>query len=72
MKKNIEKVEINKKRLKIILTKLKNKNTESRGITLVALTITIIVLLILARNKYCNVNRRQWNIKKGRRSERTN
>ena len=30
------------------------------GITLIALVITIIVLLILARSKYSNVNRTKW------------
>lgn len=34
---------------------------ENEGITLIALVITIIVLLILARNKYNNINRKQWN-----------
>ncbi len=29
---------------------------KNKGITLIALVITIIVLLILARNKYCNAN----------------
>ena len=31
---------------------------KERGITLIALVITIIVLLILARSKHCYVNRR--------------
>lgn len=31
---------------------------ESKGITLIVLVITIIVLLILARSKYSNANRR--------------
>ena len=35
----------------------------SKGITLIALVITIIVLLILARSGYCNTNRREWNTK---------
>ena len=42
----------------------KNKKilkTKERGITLIALVITIIVLLILARSKHCNANRRKWN-----------
>ena len=30
----------------------------NKGITLIALVVTIIVLLILARNKYFNANRR--------------
>ena len=34
--------------------KWKNAN---KGITLIALVITIVVLLILARSKYSNVNR---------------
>ncbi len=36
------------------------------GITLIALVITIIVLLILARSKHGNINRRKWNINAGR------
>ena len=31
---------------------------KNNGITLIALVITIIVLLILARSKYCNADRR--------------
>ena len=46
MKKNIEKIK-NKK--------IKQNN---RGITLIALIITIIVLLILARRKHSNTYRR--------------
>ena len=37
---------------------------ENKGITLIALVVSIIVLLILARNKHNNVNRSEWNIKK--------
>ena len=52
--------------------KLKNKKVKKeRGITLIALVITIIVLLILARSKYSNVNRRKWNIRKIKRGKRT-
>jgi Tfp pilus assembly protein PilE len=36
---------------------------EKNGITLIALVVTIIVLLILARNIYKYVNRTKWNIK---------
>lgn len=32
---------------------------EAKGITLIALVVTIVVLLILARNKYCNFSRGQ-------------
>ena len=42
------------------MRKTKEKK-ENEGITLIALVITIIVLLILARNKYNNINRKQWN-----------
>ena len=35
-----------------------------KGITLVSLVITIIVLLILARGNNINSNRRQWNNRK--------
>ena len=34
------------------------KRLSNKGITLIALVITIIVLLILARSKHCYVNRR--------------
>ena len=34
----------------------------TKGITLIALVITIIVLLILARSNNCNANRAEWNI----------
>ena len=36
-----------------------NKN----GITLIALVVTIIVLLILARSEYKYANRSEWNTK---------
>ena len=38
-------------------------NKRERGITLIALVVTIIVLLILARNKYWYANRAEWNFK---------
>ena len=34
---------------------------KNNGITLIALVITIIVLLILARSKFSNANRTKWN-----------
>ncbi len=37
-------------------------NKRDRGITLIALVVTIIVLLILARCEYINANRAKWNI----------
>jgi len=37
------------------LKKSRTKNDKSSGITLIALVITVIVLLILARNFYINV-----------------
>ena len=43
-----------------------NIKKQAKGITLIALVITIIVLLILARSKYSNANRRQWIIKQGK------
>ena len=49
------------------ITKVKGK----KGITLIALIVTIIVLLILARSKYSNANRRQWIIKQGTRGKYT-
>ncbi len=42
---------------------LKEKFKMNKGITLIALVVTIIVLLILARNKYYDVNRAKWNFK---------
>ena len=42
---------------------MKSKAQNKKGITLIALVVTIIVLLILARSKYINVNRTKWNIK---------
>ena len=41
------------------MTKAKNEY----GITLIALVVTIIVLLILARHKYKYANRTKWGIK---------
>lgn len=49
----------NKDRLNNLFKKI---NYKTNGITLIALVITIIVLLILARSKYCDFNRRKWNI----------
>ena len=42
---------------------LEKRLKNNTGITLIALVVTIIVLLILARNKYKYVNRTKWNIK---------
>ena len=39
------------------------KYEENTGITLIALVVTIIVLLILARCKHKYANRSKWNIK---------
>ena len=39
------------------------KQNNKAGITLIALIVTIIVLLILARYIDCNFSRRKWNIK---------
>ncbi|MEI3391623.1 MAG: hypothetical protein V8R39_00730 [Clostridia bacterium] len=39
------------------------KIKQDKAITLIALVVTIIVLLILARNKYKYVNRTKWNTK---------
>ena len=44
----------------------------SKGITLIALVITIIVLIILARSKHINANRREWNINASRKSKGRN
>ena len=42
---------------------MKNKIMENKGITLIALVVTIIVLLILARNINKYANRTEWNTK---------
>lgn len=42
---------------------LKSTLKRNKGITLIALVVTIIVLLILARNKHKYANRAKWNIK---------
>ena len=39
---------------------MRTKLKENKAITLIALVITIIVLLILARSKYCNAYRWKW------------
>lgn len=39
---------------------LKNTLKRSKGITLIALVVTIVVLLILARNKYKHANWAKW------------
>lgn len=36
---------------------------KDKGITLIALVVTIIIIMILARNKCFNVNRGKWNFK---------
>mgnify|MGYP004523296641 FL=1 len=38
-------------------------NIKEKGITLIALVVTIIILLILARHKCKYVNRSEWNTK---------
>ena len=39
------------------------REIKNKGITLIALVVTIIVLLILARDINCNANRTEWNFK---------
>ena len=36
---------------------------KDKGITLIALVVTIIIIMILARDKCFNVNRTKWNFK---------
>ena len=55
-------LEIQMKNLKGVNLKMK-KIANNRGITLIALVVTIIVLLILARCKYKYANRTKWDIK---------
>ena len=45
---------------------------KERGITLIALVITIIVLLILARSYNCGTIRREWNFNKSSRFKTKN
>lgn len=47
-----------------------NRNRQEKGITLIALVITIIVLLILARSNNKYANGRQWNTRKSWTSEK--
>lgn len=46
--------------------KIKNVINSNKAITLIALVVTIIVLLILARSNHCNINWRKWNFNAGR------
>ena len=48
------------------------KQIKEKGITLIALVITIIVLLILARSSDKHISRRQWNNRKSCKSKRRN
>ena len=61
---------------KSITKKMKKEKIKRKGevnlksqkaITLIALVITIIVLLILARGKHSNTNWTKWNINEGKR-----
>ena len=45
---------------------------KDKGITLIALVVTIIIIMILARDKCFNVNREKWNFKYGNRGKRKN
>ena len=56
MKKYMKKCDFSK-RLKNEKGLKEEKRKSNRGITLIALVVTIIVLLILARCKYTNANR---------------
>ena len=59
-----ERLNLYKRKVKIGGRKMLNKALKrNKGITLIALVVTIIVLLILARCKYINANRAKWNIK---------
>lgn len=51
---------------------LKRKFKGGKGITLIALVVTIIVILLLARSKHNNANRSKWNIKQSIRIKRAN
>jgi len=45
------------------------RDKKIKGITLISLVITIIVLLILARSNNSNINRGQWDNRKSRRGK---
>ena len=45
------------------------KKLNNKGITLITLVITIIVLLILARSINCYVNWRKWNFNTSKKSK---
>ena len=49
-----------------------NKKEMTKGITLIALVVTIMVLLILVRSFNINDNRGKWNFKSGNQSKRRN
>ena len=55
----------------IVNMKEKSWVNNKRGITLIALVITIIVLLILARNINNDINRGKWDNKKSIKGRRT-
>ena len=60
MQKNIINLKNGEEKMrKNFITNKKNKIKE-RGMTLLALVVTVIVLLILARSKHTNGSRRQW------------
>lgn len=42
------------------------------GVTLISLVVTIIILLILARNYNCIIIRRKWYNKESKRGKRSN
>lgn len=73
-----EKEHNKKTNLNIIQDVLTEKNEMSKfirrknGITLIALVVTIIVLLILARNNNFNIKWRKWNIWKCKKVKRSN
>ena len=55
-------------------TKVKGKENlkGQKAITLIALVVTIIVLLILARGKHSNTNWTKWNINTGEQRKNRN
>lgn len=46
--------------------KEENRKDNNKGITMIVLVLTIIILLILARDKFSNSSRSKWNNNKGK------
>ena len=69
MKEQMKKWDL-KKDKKSMLKNVKLKEIGNSGVTLIALVVTIIVLLILARSINTNANRGKWAIENGTKCKR--